>query len=446
MLKPSCCYLRSVDPCFKDKFMEISINYFRSQASQYKIYLKSSFLYLFSSLFTSVIGILVNPFMAKNLSPEDYAIMGYFNSFSQIILPILNFSLISYYLRNYYKIPDERKQIVSDTILIALLVYGFVALTLTCVVFYYYCRLSKISFSFYPFALLTFAPIYLGNFATLYLVNCRLKREAGRFSTMTILSALLGTLLAILLVVICKYGATGRLLATLLASVVTAAYCFKQLFGKLQFDFAVIKEAFRFGWPLSLSSMLWYFLSGVDRAMLEKLHDSYTFGFYNVGMQIAGYLAFFYTAIAQTFEPDIYRAIAENKKRKLVKIILGILSLNAIPNIIFILFAPLIIGLLTYDRYTGASGFAQILALKNISVALYYSLNSVVIGYGFTKSHLMLMIIGAIINFIVYKYLILNFAFCGAAWGQVVSMIIMSALSIMFIIYMYRGKYQVVHK
>jgi O-antigen/teichoic acid export membrane protein len=402
--------------------------------NQYKVYFKSSFLYLFSSIFTAVIGIAVNPFLAKNLSPEDYAILGYFSSFSLMILPILNFSLISYYLRNYYRIPDERKQIVSDTILIALLVYGFVALILACIVFYYYCQWSKISFSYFPFALLTFVPIYLGNFTTLYLAKCRLKREVGKYSVITVANAIFGTILAVLLVVTYKYGATGRLLAALLASMVTAFYCFIKLFGELQFDFSVIKDAFRFGWPLSLSAMLWYFLSGIDRAMLERLNDSYTFGFYNVGMQIAGYFAIFYNAIAQTFEPDIYKAIADNNKRKLLKIWINIFTVNAIPNIIFIVFAPFIIGLLTYDRYTGASNFAQILALKNITVSIYYFLITVVVGYGWTKSQLILITSGSIISVIEYTILIDQFAFVGAAWGQVLSMLTLSILVFGFLV------------
>jgi len=406
--------------------------------NEYHKYFKSGFLYLFASMFTAVIGVAVNPFLAMNLSPGDYAIMGYYNSFSLIVLPILNFSLISYYLRNYYKIPDERKQIVCDTILITLLVYGFVALALTCVVFYYYSRWSTISFSYYPFALLTFVPIYLGNFTTLYLAKCRLEREAGRYSAVTIVSALLGTTLAILLVVIYKYGATGRLLASLLASLSTAAYCFVKLFGKLQFDFTVIKDAFRFGWPLSLSAILWYFLSGIDRAMLERLNDSYTFGFYNVGMQIAGYFAIFYTAVAQVFEPDIYKAIAKNQTEKLVKIIVGIITLNAIPNIIFIIFAPSIIGLLTYNRYIDASEFAQILALKNISVSFYYSTITIIVGFGFTKTELLIRLIGSMLCILMFRILINSFGFYGAAWGQVLSFVIMAVLSVSFLVYMKR--------
>ena len=420
--------------------MKISINKAKLIASQYKTYFKSSFLYLFSSLFTAAIGIAINPFMAKNLSPEDYAILGYFSSFNLIVLPILNFSLISYYLRNYYRIPEERRQIVSDTILIALLVYGFVALVVVCFAFYLYYQWREVSFPFYPFAVLTFIPIYLNNFITLFQVNCRLKREAGRYSKVTIFNVLLSALSAIILVVVYKYGATGRLLATLLASLVMAIYCFRQLLGKLQFDFAVIKEAFRFGWPLSLSAMLWYFLSGIDRAMLEKLNDAYTFGFYNVGFQIAGYFMIFYTAIAQTFEPDIYKAIAENKKRKLAKIIAGIISLNAIPNIIFIFFAPFIIGLLTYNRYTDASGYAQILALKNITLSFSYAASTVIVGYGFTRSQLVIRVVSALICILMYKLLIVHFGFYGAAWGQVAAFMIMAAISFCFLYYQLKKK------
>jgi len=413
---------------------------------KYKIYIRSSFIYLFSSFLSAAIGIAINPFMAKNLSPEEYAIIGYFQSFNLIILPILNFSLISYYLRNYYIIPNSRRQIVADTILIALLVYGFVALVVVCITFYFYCQWSKVSFPFFPCALLTFAPIYLQNIVTLYLVNCRLKREAGKYSKVIIFNAIFSAFFGILLVVIWKFGATGRLLATLFATAVTAVYCFKQIFGKFQFDFSVIKSAFRFAWPLSLSAILMYFLSGVDRAMLERLNDSYTLGFYNVGIQMAGFLVIFYTAITLTFEPDIYKAIAENKKRKLAKIIGGIITLNVLPNLVFIALAPLIIGLLTYNRYTEASGFAQILALKNITVSFYYAVIVIIVGYGFTKSELMIRLIGALLCIMMYKLLIGQFGFYGAAWGQVLSFIIMATIGMLFLFNKYNQKKLIIKK
>ena len=45
-------------------------------------YLKNAGLYFASSLVVAIIGLLLNPTMAKNLSPEDYAILGYYASFN----------------------------------------------------------------------------------------------------------------------------------------------------------------------------------------------------------------------------------------------------------------------------------------------------------------------------------------------------------------------------
>ena len=148
---------------------------------------------------------------------------------------------------------------------------------------------------------------------------------------------------------------------------------------------------------------------------------------------MAGFFSIFYTAISQTFEPDIYRAIADDKKMKLIKILLLIVTLNAVPNLIFIVFAPAIIGLLTYDRYIGSTSFAQILALKNITVSIYYVAITVIIGYGFTKADLLIRLIGATACVIMFKVLINKYSFYGAAWGQVLSFVILGLLSMSFI-------------
>lgn len=422
------------------KFIKGPIQSLSNIVTRYKGYLKTTFLYLFSSMFMALIGIAINPLLAKNLSPTDYAIMGYFNSFNFIIIPILNFSLLTFYQRNYFKIKEEERQKVTDTILFALLVFGFLALIVSSVGFYLYFKWSKVSFPFYPYAILTFIPVYLTNFQSLYLLKCRLNREAGNYSIVTIISALLSTILSILFVVTFKYGATGRLFALVAASLIVAIYCFSKMFKQISFDKEILMQAVRFGWPISISAILWYFLSGIDRAMLENINDNYNFGLYNVGIQIASYLAIVHTTIALTFDPDIYKAIADKKKRKLVKIFCLIFVFNAIPNILFIVFAPFVIGILTAHRYTNAAGFAQILALKNITMSVYFVLTNIIIGYGFTKSELFIKIIGAILSVLLFHFLIDRYSFYGAAWGQVISFAVISVLVTLFLAYKYFSK------
>jgi O-antigen/teichoic acid export membrane protein len=392
-------------------------------------------LYLLSSVITSILGIIINPFLAANLSPHDYAVLGYFLSFNLLISPIISFSLLSYYSRNYFKIKEENRQEVIDTLLVTQVIMGLAGLLLALCGFYLYFEITEVNFPFYPFALLCFVPIFFTCFYNFLLVDIRMKRQALKYLKITVTYALSGVLFALLFVVILKRGATGRLWSILIPAVGIGIYSFKKLFSKIQFNKKILKDAIQFGWPISISAILYYFLSGVDRAMLERLNDATTFGNYNVAMQISGYLYLFYAALNQTFEPDIYRSISENKIKKLTVIVIMIAVLTAIPTIIFIIFAEPVIRILTYGRYMAATGFAQVLALKNIPMAFCFLISNVIIGFGYPKVELVNRIAGAVLSIIAFRLLIMKYGFYGAAVGNSVSYIIMTIISSLFIIY-----------
>jgi len=262
-----------------------------------------------------------------------------------------------------------------------------------------------------------------------------MKRQALQYLKITVAYALSGVLFALLFVVILKRGAIGRFWSILIPAVGIGIYSFKKLYAKSQFNKKILKDAIQFGWPISVSAILYYFLSGVDRAMLERLNDPVTFGNYNVAIQISGYLYIFYAALNQTFEPDIYRSIAENKIKKLTMIVIMIAVLTAIPTIIFIIFAEPVIRILTYGRYMAATDFAQVLALKNIPMAFCFLISNVIIGFGYPKVELVNRIAGAALSIIAYRLLIMKNGFFGAAVGNSVSYVIMTIISSLFILY-----------
>ncbi len=373
--------------------------------------------------------------MARNLSYDDYAIIGYFTSFSILFLPILSFSIGTYYMSNYYIFSEEKREKVTNTIIISLLGIGAVTSIIVLTSFFAYLKLSNVDFPFWPFASFTVFQLVFNNFLTLLQVNYRLKREAKKFAKLAIFSSLIWVVIAVLLVVVFKFGAIGSMGANLLVAFVIGAYCLKKMITKIEFDFSVFKEAIKFCWPLTLSAMLWYFLSGVDRVFLEKLDDTKSFALYNIGMGLSGYFAIFFTAIAQTFEPDIYKAIAEKKTSKLTKIIMGINVINAIPVLIFILLAAPLTYILTGGRYSDAADFARILSLRNIATGLYYSVITVIVGFGFTKAELGLRAVGAVICILMFKLLIAKFEFYGAAWGQSISFLLLATIGTVYIYY-----------
>ncbi len=417
------------------KILSLLNRHIISRLSNLRIQSKSLSFYLLSAVLSSIIGILLNPFLASNLSYTDYAIIGYFTSFNLLVLPIVSFSLLSYYSRNYFIIEEKDRQSVLNTLLISQILIGTVGLVITLIGIYIFFQTAKVGFDFYPYAILCYIPVFFNCFYNFLLVERKMQKKASSYFKISLFFVLTTALFSILLVVIIKGGATGRFWSILIPSVAFGIYSIWKLLSGLTFSKEVFKKAMSFGWPISLSAILYYFLSGVDRAFLEPLNDNLNFGLYNVAMQIISYLFVFYTAISNTFEPDIYKSIAENNKKRLFRIFSGIVLLNAIPVIIFILLVNPIVDVLTFGRYTASSRFAQILALRNIPMAFCFLISNIIIGYGYPIMELTNRLIGAIFSIIIFKILIGRYGFYGAAWGHTITFVFMSLVSLTFIVY-----------
>lgn len=401
----------------------------------YKNTLLTASAYLSASLIPATVNLVVNPFLAKNLSPYDYSIIGYFTSFNALILPIIGFSFLSYYARNYFIVSPEKRLEIKNTLLASILIFGTLLMLFFIGAFYLYALHSKLSVPFYPYGIIGFTPTFFGWFFSLYLIDKKMERKPSTFLKVSISNSFLLVFLTILLVIVFKGGALGRLYAILISSILFGIYSFFSLITKFEINRAILIDAIKLCWPLTLSAILYYFLSGVDKFFLERLNDNTNFGYYNVAFQISTYTSLIGTALFQTFDPDIFKAIADKNKNRLVKIIFMIVVPCIVVNLIFILLAKPIITILTYGRYVKSVGFSQILALRNIVTPLFFILSDIIIGLGFTKIELYNRLIGSVLSIFLFKYLISNYGFTGAAWGQSISMFIMCCISMSFFLY-----------
>ena len=391
--------------------------------------IKNFSLYLSASIVSGVINVIFNPFLAANLSSLDYSIIGYYTSFGSLFTPILNFSLISFYVRKYFKIPEEKRQLTLDTIITTLIIWGVISSILILVLFYAYCNIAKVELPFFPFAVLVVFRLFFNNFLLLYQVECRMRREAKRYFKITILASLITILLSVILVILFKFGAVGRLSAMLISSIFIGIFAIKKIHSKFKIEKSILKEAISFGWPVSCSYMIQYFLFGVDLALLEPLNDITNMGLYAIALSIVGYLSVFYIALSQTFEPDTYKAVAQFNYKKIFKIIFLISSILASIILVFVIFAKPVISILTYNRYTEAYHFAQILSVGVLTSYLMVAIEDIINAFGFTKVGLLNKIISSAIAVTAYFYLIKTHGFYGAAWGHVLAPFIVFIIS-----------------
>lgn len=391
--------------------------------------------YLLASLISSGISVLINPFLALNLSPEDYGIIGYYTSLNVLFLPFLSFSLHTFYIRKYYMVTPEMVIKIRNNILSFQLVGGFASLLLVLLVFNIYAKSIHLTFAVFPYLYLSAFSVFFMNFFRILLADRRMSGKAKSFFNFSVINIVITVSLALLLVVFLKYGATGRLLGNCLAAVITGIIAMISLKFKFTMDKEIIREALVFSWPILFSAILYFVFEGFDRILLERLNDTATLGLYNVAFQITAYVGVFGTAMIQTFEPDIFKATAENNIKKALKF-MGIIAVAvSVACVIFYFLAEPLINILTYGRYTDSVPYARVLVFRNVAVVLAFLSSDIIIALGYPKIELVNRIIGSLLAFLVFYVLIEYFTFYGAAWGQTITLLVMALISFAFILY-----------
>ena len=102
----------------------------RSYIVKIKTYFTTASIYLSASLISSFLSILINPLLAMNLSPEDYAVSTYYSSFGLLYGPVMAFFITDFYLRKYYLLSKEDLFILKGNVIKIFLVFSGLLISL----------------------------------------------------------------------------------------------------------------------------------------------------------------------------------------------------------------------------------------------------------------------------------------------------------------------------
>lgn len=388
------------------------------------------------------LNLLINPLIALNMDPEDYAIVGFFTSFNSLLTPLITFYAFSYYTKRYFELEKDELLNLKSTILQSLIFVSFsLALVSLLGIYLYMAFFNKSSSTpFFPYALLSVFTIPLSGIVTLKLTDYKMQKKSKAFFKLSVTKGLALVSLSLLLVVLLKLGALGKMSATFGTALILFLYfVYKERdLIRRKIDWKIVKSMMRFVWPLVIGAMLHFFSNGYDRVSLERLGDQRELGFYIVAVQVVSYIGVFKTAISNTFQPDIYKAVVKRNWKSASKYILVILGSTLIMITVFIILAPYLIDLLTAGRYTYSAKYARILAFSQLTATMYYVTTDITIVLGYTRMVLFNKIIGVIITVIVYSIFIANWKFVGAAWGQVSSYLMLMIINITILVFWHR--------
>lgn len=392
-----------------------------------KGHLRNMTTYLGASLIPMLLGLAANPLIASNMSPDDYAVAGYYTSFNALLQPIIVFYMVHFFIKEFFRLDEAGRDRLFAVIAKALMWFsGAVsALCFAAVLGYLLVFNADSTLPVFPYLPMAVFTLPLTGLLSLVQARHRMERRATAFFRLTVISGSANILLTVAFVAAARWGAFGKLLGPLLSNLGVFIY----LLIRFRRDIFVptapgeLGRVLRFCWPLALSATLGYFTNGYDRTYLETLGDNFTYGYYTVAAVTAGYLTTFSTAVGNTFMPDLYESVVKKQWRRYARFVALDLGCIAVIVGLFVLFCPLILEILTARHYVGATPYCRIIALSTVTSAAYFLINNYTITTNRPRLYLYTSIAGSAIVVAAMPLMVDRFGFYGGAWMTVLSFV-----------------------
>lgn len=381
-----------------------------------------------------LINLVTFPIFSKNLSPLDFSIMGYYESISQIFLPIMNLSLYTYYMKDYFIRTAEENQRVLVSSMLFLSVSNLILIIIGLGVLYIYFELAQVSFPLFPYVLLALLPQYFSIYTAFLNIEYKMKKQGRKFFAISVVGGISAIVFSLFLVVPFGLGATGKMLGILISQLIIGVFAYKKLYKKASFDFSIIKKALVFGTPLIIMAFLDFPTNYIDRILLERQNDVANFALYSISIKIAGFIFILSSAIFQAFEPDFYKFTAQKRTKEFLQSVLLVFGFLFIINILFSVSSEPLVALLTSGRYTESYVYANIIIWGNYFLAFSYLLGIIMIVKNQTRLMLYIKIVMAIIGGTVFPIFISQWSFWGAAYARILINVVTCLLLLIVII------------
>ena len=253
-------------------------------------YIKNLTTYFGASLLPMVLNLVTNPWIALNMDPEDYAVSGYYGSYSSLISPIIIFYLVHYYIKEYFRRDAEERERLYATVAKATIWFSGLlsVLCFLCLLLYLTCIKTDFAFPILPYLALVVFACPLSGLMNLRLARYRMEKKANAFFVLSAANGLLGVALTFILVVWLKLGALGKLAGPFLGALTVFCVMLWRFRGVLRTktSLADFRKIFIFCLPLTASATLGYFTNGFSTTYLESLGQTSEYGVYIVGVSI----------------------------------------------------------------------------------------------------------------------------------------------------------------
>ncbi|MBS1514731.1 MAG: oligosaccharide flippase family protein [Bacteroidetes bacterium] len=390
---------------------------------------KNTLIYTIGTILPKAASFVLLPIYTKFLSPAEYGILSSMWALEGIATIFFSLSLGTSVFRLYWDYEDEelRKKFLG-TIYVAI---GISSLVWLALIFIFQNLIDGIynSISFFPYFAFSMVTICITGFFDIPQKLLMIREKAMTYVTLSILFFLLNSGLILYFVVWLKQGASGYLLATLIATAVF--FPVYLIIGKqnisFNFHFPYFKAALLFalpGIPTLLSSWV---LDLSDRIFIERYFSLTEVGIYSLSYKIAGIALILSSSFNLAYRPVFFRLANSEEQETTRKNIYDFNNLFLVLLLFFFFalsfFSKEIIVLFFDSSYSSAYLYIPVIAL-----AYFLSVMGGLIARYFEQSKKMkqnmyIYIFSSLVNVAFNFLLIPSLGAFGAAYSTLLAML-----------------------
>ena len=394
--------------------------------------IKSSIIYLGSSILNKAIPFLLLPILTKYLSPEEYGVLSIFQLMISFFTAFVGMAIHTNVSKNFFKYSKNQTSLMIGNILMILSLTTLIYFIITLGVSFCYQKIFSV-----PSNWVVIIPLlsFMFMINTINLTILRNQEKAVLFGVYEVANTAVNMGVTILLLLMYHYGwyarAGGIIVAYTLFFIISLLHMRKNGFIILQYDRKEVRKILKLSIPLIPHVVGGIIITLSDRFFIERMVSLEMVGIYSVGYMFGMVVILFTDAFLKAWSPWFYKMLSNADNTKKLKIVkysyLYILATFIIAFGISI-FAKFIIPYVVDVRYAGAEVYVFWIAIGYAVHGVYKIFFPYLVHISKTAFLGISTVIAALLNLIFNYFLIKEFGAIGAAYATVLSFIVSASL------------------
>lgn len=373
-------------------------------------------------VFQSVINLFIGMISARYLGPSNYGLINYAGSIVAFLVPIAQLGFRSTLVQEIINFPKNEGKVIG-TVLVSTTVSGCLSIV-GIVTFVFFVNANEIETII---VCLLYSISLLFQMLGLIEYWFQAKLLSKYTSVVTLIAYIIVSLYKVYLLITAKsvyWFALSQALDYFIISVSLIAIYLKLSKQKLTVSFKLFKVMFKKSKYYIVSDIMVMVYQHTDKIMIALFLGNQINGYYSAAVTCAGVIAFVFSAIIDTARPiilesqNIGNADFEKNMQRLYAILL---YLGLFQNLLFTIFASLIVNILYGQDYSAAVPILQIITWYSTFSYIGSARNIWILAMGKQKYLLIINFLGVILNVLGNLLLIPLIGANGAAIASVLT-------------------------